>query len=63
MKEKEILKNFREIRMSLENLNKMMGLIVRLFYDTGEEPEGDFEKSITDVQQKQYTKGELSYLG
>jgi len=41
----------------------MMGLIVRLFYDIGEEPEGDFEKSITDVQQKQYTKGELSYLG
>lgn len=63
MKDSELLKNFKEIREGLENLNQMVFLIAKVFYDLEEESSGDLEKDITDVQPKKYVRDNPSYLG
>jgi hypothetical protein len=63
MKDEELLRNFREIREGLENLNKMVFLIAKAFYDLEEDNEGEFEKNIENVQPRKYTRDSPSYLG
>jgi hypothetical protein len=63
MDDKELLKNFKEIREGLENLSKMVFLIASQFYDfSGEESSGHLEKDITDIHPIK-TNGFSSYIG
>ena len=50
MDNRELLKNIKEIRKNLEQLNKMVGVIfVNIYPESLEESSGQNEKDITDV--------------
>ena len=49
MKDTELLNNFKAIRKSLEDLNKMVLLVVNVFYDVDDCEGGSYEKDIADV--------------
>ena len=66
MDNRELLKNIKEIRKNLEQLNKMVGVIfVNIYPESLEESSGQNEKDITDVIPRKVfaDKNSRSYLG
>jgi len=57
MEDKELLKNFKEIRIGLENLNRLLYMVASCFFDFEEEESGELSKDITDIYPLKSIKG------
>jgi hypothetical protein len=62
MQDKELLKNFKVISKNLQELNKLVLLVVNVFYNLEEESSGSLELDIEDVKPRSYNNYR-GYLG